>query len=494
MTYDSDTKGSSKKKKSSGKKLYGIAKPASPGYVNAVLNGMLMQGTMGGNTTPPAVFNTEPQTTMVSNNRAGGTQGNMEPQTTMVHKPVGQQRIEGDPLSTLPLPQQSSSTDALTELAMSMLTQPGASYDYESAMQQAAHGIRKAYGAEIAAIRSNNKAERKQTKRSRKEIEHMYAGLAKQLGAMSDQSLVRGQKAADQQTALFGEGNTILQDLNNQMIQDESNLMSGLGLQDAIPALTNPDYDRMAQQVADNTEFGQRAASTELQRGNANSRYLGRSQAGAAYEGTNTSAQLLMQLNDYLRQNRDQIGVLKGNRAKEVSASNANIAQQAAQMQNDQNSQQWDQVMQLLDTVAANENTSFDNQLAANKFQYQQGMDNQQFQWKQKMDKRNLKLDQMKAMQQDQPDPYAAYNPQIADALKIISGTKDPHDQKAMNALMKLFGDNSYKTGQVDLGHGNSVKLTPFQAMAMARKRGQEMGLQGKELSDFVMAAAASVG
>jgi hypothetical protein len=493
MTYDSDTKGSSKKKKkSSGKKLYGIAKPATPEYVNAVLNGMLMQGTMGGNTTPPAVYNIEPQTTI---DGAGGPEMRQEPPTTMVHKPSGQMRVDNSsPYPVLPMPQQSSSTDALTELAMSMLTQPGASYDYESAMQDAAQGIRKAYGAEIAAIRSNNKAERKQTKRSRKEIEHLYKGLANQLGAMSDQALTRGQTAANQQTELFNGGNTILQDLNNQMIQDESNLMAGLGLQDAIPALTNPDYDRMAQQVADNTGFGQRAASAELQRGNANSRYLGRSQAGAAYEGADQSARLLMELNDYLRQNRDQIGILKGNRAKEIGASNANISAQAAQMAADQNSQQWDQVMQLLNTVAANENTNFDNQLAANKFQWDQGMDTQQFNWKQKLDKRKLKLDQMRAMQQDQPDPYAAYNPQIADALKIISSQHDPHDQQAWNNLMKLFGDNAFKTDQVDLGHGNSVKLTPFQAMAMARKRGQEMGLQGKELSDFVMAAAAAVG
>lgn len=382
---------------------------------------------------------------------------------------------------------QSNSLDTLTELAMSMLTQPGASYDYESAMQQAAQGIRKAYAAEIGAIRSNNRAYRKDTKRARKQIEALYNGLAKQMGRESVRAENRGDRDAQDQMNIAKQGTDSLAQLNQQLIGDETSMLQNLGLEAAAPALVSPDYDRMGAQIADLTGEGTRAAQLANRMGDAQSRYMSRSQAGARFEGADQSAALIGQLQNYLRQNRDQIGVLKGNRAKEVQASNASIQGQAAQMEADQNAQTWDQVMELLNNVADIENTNFDNSLAANKFQ-----------WDQKMDKRGLKLDQRKlAMQAQQNDaagnPMENYAPNLEDAFSIIAQSRDPGDKKATAALLQLFGGDAFRKDQVDLGNGQTAKLTVFEAMAMARKKGMSMGLQGRELNDFIMAAAASV-
>lgn len=377
---------------------------------------------------------------------------------------------------------QSSSMDMLTELAMSMLTQPGASYDYESAMQEAAHGIRKAYAAEIGAIRSNNRAARKDTKKARKEIEHLYEGLARQMGKQAVRAERRGDMDAQDQMNIAGQGSDVLSQLNQQMIADESTMLQNLGLGAAAPALVSPDYDRMGGQIADMTEQGTNAASLAARSGDAQSRYMRRSQAGAQFEGADQSAELIGELQNYLRQNRDQIGILRGNRAKEIGASKASIQAQAAEMAAQQDSQTWDQVMELIDTMGDIENTNFDNKLDA-----------REFRWDQKMDKRKLRLDQMQDRQQDAFDPMEHYDPNIKDALSIIAQTKDPNDQKALNALMQMFGSNEFRTGQVGVGNGDTVKLTVAEAMAMARKKGVAMGLQGKELNDFIMAAAASI-
>lgn len=376
-----------------------------------------------------------------------------------------------------PVAAEQSSTDMLTQLAMSMLSQPGASYDYESAMQQAAQGIRQAYAAEIGAIRSNNKQARKNTKAARKEIEHMYKGLAKLYGREGNQAMRQGQNAADAQMGIATEGNDILTKLNNQMIQDEGNMLQNLGLQAAAPDIISPDFDRMGEQVARNTSEGQRAASAESQKGSSNQRWFERLAGGARFEGVDQSAALLGDLQNYLRQNRDQIGVLKGNRAKEIGVSNANIQGQAADLANQQSGQDFSKVMQLINAVSGIENTDFDNDLAARKFKW------------------DKKMDRYKLNDSGSSSSLDGYPKGIQNAMKIITKTRDPNDQKATNALLELLmGDNAFLTDQVPAPNGKSVKLTPSQAMAIARKKGEEMGLRGKELADFAMAAAATVG
>lgn len=490
MTYPKETsrdtpKRKRRRNKSKSGKLYGIGRPASDQYVNAVLNGMLMQGTMGGNTVPLPTYNVGKQITMKAkpkNTSGGKKMQNIAPPVLMEPKrgPAIQYGMGGQDA-------QSNSVDMLTELAMSMLSEPGASYDYESAMQQAAHGIRQAYAAEIGAIRSNNRAARRDTKAARRQIEHLYDGLAKQLGRQSVRAERRGDRDAQDQMNIAGQGTDALSQLNQQLIGDETTMLQNLGLGDAAPAIVSPDYDRMGSQIADLTGEGTRAAQLANRQGDAQSRYLSRSQAGARFEGADQQTALIGQLQEYLRQNRGQIGVLKGNRAKEVAASNASIQGQAAQMAADQDAQTWDQVMQLIDTVSGIENTNFDNRLSANKFR-----------WDQKMDKRGLKLDQRKLAMSQQNDaggnPMGNYAPNLEDAFSIIAQSRDPGDQKAVNALLQMFGSNEFRRDQVDLGNGETAKLTVFEAMAMARKKGMKMGLQGRELNDFIMAAAASVG
>lgn len=366
----------------------------------------------------------------------------------------------------------------------SLMTQPGAGFDYETAQREAASAIRQAYGAEINAIRQNNRVARKSSKYARKEIEHLYKGLARMYGKQEKRALRRGEKSADAQMDIANEGNTILTDLNNQMIQDETAMLQSLGQQQAAGELISPDYDRMGQQVADNTEMGTRAASQAERMGQNNARWFDRAQGGARLEGANNQADMIAQLQAYLMDNRNQIAGLKGQRAQEVAASNMNIQSQAAEAASANQGEIFDQGLDIVKFLLDQEET-----------ERVQDRADASFRWDKKMDRKNLRLKMLDAQESGNTESLGNLSPGIADAMGIIAAQRDPGDKKATEALWKLFASNAWRTGEVALpgNAGQTANLTPYEAAARARKVGIRMGLKGKELSDFVNAAAASV-
>lgn len=461
-------------------RLFGIAKPATPEEISQYGSGMLNAANMGSFVTPSESFHLEEF--RKRREQPGGM--NMEkiaPQVTMQAKRPPAQVIDDNAAYSN---DGYSATQQFMDLATSLLTQPGASYDYESAQREAAGAIRQAYGAEIAAIRQNNRVARKSSRRARKEITHLYKGLAKMYGKQENRAVRRGEKAANAQMGIANEGNTILTDLNNQMIQDESQLLKDLGQEQAFSQLISPDFDRMGQQVADNTKMGTDAASRAIRMGENNARWFDRAQGGARLEGTNRRADMIGQLQAYLMNNRNQIAGLKGDRAQEIAASNMNIESQAAQAANDANQQTFDNVLKLLGVSADIEDTNIDNRQNA-----------AEFRWDKKMDRKNLRLKMLDAAETGDTDSLANYSPGVRDAMSIIAQQPDASDKKSTEALWKLFASNAWRTGEVALpgNAGQTANLTPYEAAARARKVGVRMGLKGRELQEFVNAAAASV-
>lgn len=461
-------------------RLFGIAKPATPEEISQYGSGMLNAANMGSFVTPSESFYLEEF--RKRREQPGGM--NMEkiaPQVTMQAKRPPAQVIDDNAAYSN---DGYSATQQFMDLATSLLTQPGASYDYESAQREAAGAIRQAYGAEIAAIRQNNRVARKSSRRARKEITNLYKGLAKMYGKQENRAVRRGEKAANAQMDIANEGNTILTDLNNQMIQDESQLLKDLGQEQAFSQLISPDFDRMGQQVADNTKMGTDAASRAIRMGENNARWFDRAQGGARLEGTNRRADMIGQLQAYLMNNRNQIAGLKGDRAQEIAASNMNIESQAAQAANDANQQTFDNVLKLLGVSADIEDTNIDNRQNA-----------AEFRWDKKMDRKNLRLKMLDAAETGNTDSLANYSPGVRDAMSIIAQQPDASDKKSTEALWKLFASNAWRTGEVALpgNAGQTANLTPYEAAARARKVGVRMGLKGRELQEFVNAAAASV-
>lgn len=462
-------------------RLFGVAKAATPEEIAQYGSSIKGAGSMGSFVTPSESYHLK-ESRKRYEAPGGKDMTNIAPQVTMEAKRPPKEVMDNlatgddgyDP------------TQQFMDLATSLLTdQGGGTFDYETAQREAANAIRQSYGAEIAAIRQNNRVARKSSKRARKEIEHLYKGLAKMYGKQEMQAQNRGQKAADAQMGIAEEGNTILQDLNNSMIQDETTMLQNLGQQQAAGELISPDYDRMGQQVADNTEQGQRAASQALRQGENNARWFDRAQGGARLSGANAQADMIAQLQAYLMDNRNQIAGLRGDRAQEVAASNMNIQSQAAEAAGDAQQQTFDNVLKLLGVQTDIENTNQDNRRA-----------DAEFRWDKKMDRKNLRLKMLDSAETGNTDSLANFDPGIRDAMSIIAQQQDPSDQKATDALWKLFSSNAWRTGEVALpgNAGQTAKLTPYEAAARARKVGINLGLKGRELQEFVNAAAASVG
>jgi hypothetical protein len=457
--------------------LLGIGGMPAPGGVNNDLLGLLT-----GASAKPMVKNMEDHISGITRGKDAPSGGinmqNVAPPVTMRPKPA--ERLDQNAAGN----DGYDPTQAFMDLATSLLTQPGASFDYESAQREAANAIRQAYGAEIAAIRQNNRVARKSSKRARKEIEHLYKGLARMYGKQEMRADRRGQKSADRQMGIASEGAGVLQDLNRQMIGEETQMLQDLGQQQAAQQLISPDYDRMGEQVGQITEQGTRAASQAERMGQNNARWFDRAQGGARLEGTNAQADMIAQLQAYLMNNRNQIAGLRGDRAQEIAASNMNIESQAAEAANDAQQQTFDNVLKLLGVQTDIENTNQDNQRA-----------DAEFRWDKKMDRKNLRLKMLDSAETGNTDSLANFDPGVRDAMSIIAQTPDKSDKKATEALWKLFASNAWRTGEVALpgNAGETAKLTPYEAAARARKVGIRMGLQGRELQEFINAAAASV-
>lgn len=465
-------------------RLFGVAKPASPDYLAGLLaqvQGQKVAGSMGSLVTPSESHAAEyNRKTEGKNKRSSGgiNMTKVAPPVTMHPKPA--ERLDQAATGY----DGYGPTQAFMDLATSMLTTPGASFDYESAQREAAGAIRQAYGAEIAAIRQNNRVARKSSKRARKEIEHLYKGLARMYGKQEARADRRGQKAADRQMGIAEEGAGVLEELNRTMIGEEAALLEGLGQQQIADEIISPDYDRMGKQVGEITQQGTRAASAAERMGQNNARWFDRAQGGARLEGTNAQADMIAQLQGYLMNNRNQIAGLKGDRAQEVAASNMNIESQAAQAANDANQQTFDNVLKLLGVQTDIENTNQDNQ-----------REDAKFRWDKKMDRKNLRLKMLDSAETGNTDSLVNFDPGIRDAMSIIAQTPDKSDTKATEALWKLFASDAWRQGEVALpgNSGQTAKLTPYEAAARARKVGISIGLQGRELQEFVNAAAASV-
>lgn len=451
-------------------RLYGIAKPASDDQLAAIISqmqGARVSGSMGSNVTPVS----DNTSSMPGYGRAGGVDMRTAPQVTMRPRPPARPRPKKDA--------QQGSLDILDQLVQGMLMDTGsATYDYESAIQDATDAIRQAYGAEIGAIRSNNRDARRDTKKGRREIEAMYAGLAKSYGKDSKQAIKAGEKGAKAQMRIGEEGNEILQGANSQIANEEAALLKGLGIQEAAPEILGDNTEQFQKATAQNTSRASRAAGMERAFAGTESRYFDRYAAGADFEGQGRSADLLAALQDYVRNNRNEIASLKGQRAQEIAGAKGDIMSQAAEFQAEQDNLMWERMMEYMGLRKEIEDTNFDNRLDA-----------KQFRWDQKMD-------QQKLLESVAGGGSAAgeYMPKaLYQASQIISNELPREQATRVQAVLKsILGSANFTEDRFKAQNGEMLKMTPEMAMQLARQAGRKAGLGPRELEILALAAYAA--
>jgi hypothetical protein len=438
-----------------------------------------------------------PQTTMVAKPSGGGKEPpqRVAPQTVMQPKGGGgggsviPPWLTGSTIDTYPMAD-SGYSDALSELAQSMLTDSASqSFDYESALQQSQKAIQRAYAAEINAIRGNNRRARKDTKKARNELENMYQGLAQAYGLQSQQSTQLADQRAAQSVGLANDANSQIRAMQMQTTADQAQLMRDLGMPETADQIVTPDFKQVAETQAKVTQEGASNAQLQSQLGDIDSRYYKRGKRTAQLEGTNRSADLLGELQGYIRGNRDQIASLKGQRAKEKAANRQSTMAAAQEAEANAQSELWDRVMQFAQMQADMSNTNFDNSLAAAKFQYQQQDDrrNAKIDWKQNI--LDNKLDWKKAILSNRPEKQSFNDflpASMQNAVGLFQSGQSP--QKLMAALTTLTQDQRVIQGQFKAANGEFIPITQSKKMQLAREYAKKLGLSTNDENILVMA------
>ncbi len=451
-------------------------------------------------------------------NKAGGVNFEQEAPVTMEQKvPKGAKAGKSgyDPYSNLPTMQdvQSESLGILDNLVQGMLgDQGGASYDYESALQGVVKGIRKAYAADIHAIRGNIKDARKDTKRDRREIEAMYKGLARSYGKSMKEAEASGDSAVAEINQIAGQASQSVTDSNTQLMNERMEMLKGLGIEEAAPAVTDetPGQTMSAlEQIAQNQQI---AATQQQGNAEANKQFFRSGRQGARMEGTNRSLDALENFRDYKRANKDQIRSLKGQRAREVAGAKQSAQQQAAEMQAAAEAETWSRLMEYLGMRSDLEQQNIENMLDANEFQWDQYMDieglkndRRRLNSSLRQDKKDFLLDKYKAktsrinaMQPSGSDsgglmdflPKSQSNP-----VNLIaqSGLPAQSGQKVARILKGLQGTDAWRFGKVRGPNDQNYDLTPEQAAHLAEQAGKAAGLSKVEIKILRLAAMASV-
>lgn len=397
-----------------------------------------------------------------------------------------------------------SMLDALIQHTLSESS--SSSFDYEHALQQSQRAIRRAYGAEINAVRSNNQAATKETRRDRKQLEAMYDGLARSYGQAAHQAQVNANQGARAQTALASEANKTIKASQGANTKEEANLLKGLGLQAAAKDIIDPDFKEVTKVEAENTATGARKAGVQKEFGGINRDFMLQGGLSSRMEGTNRSMDLLTSLEDYVRQNRNQIAILAGKRGQDLVQNRQATQSAAAQAQQTANQNQTDNLLKELALRGQLGDTDVDNALAAAQFQDKQGVERQNFGLKaadqrfgQQVDIARLDQGQQKINQSASKKSNSFLPKELQASMGIVKSEGQKQGQLT-NILQALFNSKQYREGsttrqEMTPSGPKAVhhKLTPAEAANMAERAARQAGLSPHDIQVARLAAWASV-
>lgn len=308
--------------------------------------------------------------------------------------------------------------------------------DYEQALQNSANQIKAAFGAQIGAVKASNNAARKQNKRGQHQIKAMYKALNKEYVKSAQGQTAQGQADANalQQIAATAQGQ--VKQNSDQILNEQAALAKSLGVESASPNIIAKQQGKVADVVQNMAGTGQREANLALQNSASQQEFLQRGGKTALLEGTNKRADLIQQLQDFVQANLGKIADIKGQRGMALASNAQKFAAAGAQNQSDARQQTFDNKYKLLDML---------NSIAAQKEKSSQGA----------------------AQDSAMPKALQWYN-------ELVNSSSDPTGIGQL--LTKVTSGPDFASGQVDLGHGTTTRMTATQAgneaIAEAMKQG----------------------
>lgn len=379
----------------------------------------------------------------------------------------------GQILQPKPKPKMPNATDQFINQLMDVAqSQFGLNQaDYETALQDSADQIKKAFASEIGAVRASNAGARKDAKNANKQLGAMYRALQRSYNRTAKGEDKAGTRLSNKVTNVANQAQDTIQNSANDALNQQAALAKGLGVEAAIPEVTAAQQSNVQKQVEGVVNRGQRAANDVLKYSGNQHRFLVRGGQNARLEGTNRQADMLSQLQDILAANRGKIADLRGQRSMSLADNAGKIASSQAQSQQDAYNNLFNQLMDIGKFKTSVENSNADNKLARQKFRLQR---------------------QQASSSSGSGNKFMSAIPSsISDIGTIVSQAS--HPQKVQSIVNQLLGSPEFVQGRFTTGaggKGDTLQLTPFKAREMAENRARAAGLSQ---SDSILAGLAAM-
>lgn len=357
-------------------------------------------------------------------------------------------------------------------------------FDYESALQESQQAIRQAYRNDIDAVRGSNKAARRDTAKNRQELESLYAALARSYNKAGGRAMEQGQDLAAQMQEISGSASDSVNQSAQQIAQEQAAMAQGLGIEAAMPDIMQSQGNELQEDLTQIADSGAQSANTQLSFAGNQQRFMERGSQGARLEGTNRSADLLADLQDFIQGNRQQVSQLRSQRSRDISANETSVMNSIAEMQAAAEAQQWERLMGLADMKLDIENTQQDNDLASAEFRAK--LRDQRFDHRSSLADRELDAQQTQAQLQQElmlaqmnnrndPQEEESFMPSWLEKYSQFVGQElGPRQKRLMNSVTN---SDQFTQGQMEAPNGSMIDLTPNAAAQFAKKKAIEQGI-----------------
>lgn len=268
-------------------------------------------------------------------------------------------------------------TQQLLQQAMGLFSNASLeSYDPAADVEAALQGIARQYGAQIKGLQRANNEARSTTKASSREIRNMYAALKStlqrdaqnELGSaeeLKQMYLDTGKQAAGESTGRAKE-----------LLNENAAVAKGLGNEALLEKLNTPINAQAQRQAGAATTRAQEGANEALAIGSTAAQGLRHQGSVASMEGTERSADLYAQLQDYVQANADKAAALRGEQGAAQASARSQILSSAASNANEISAQNnknlWGAIMDIANLEQGNQENAYDQWLGQQKLLLQQ--------------------------------------------------------------------------------------------------------------------------
>lgn len=245
-----------------------------------------------------------------------------------------------------------------------LMNQGGASsyseQDLNAALQEAAAGIRKQYGAQIGGLRAANQGAKQDVNEGSAKVRQMYNALARSYAQAGKKEMKQGKSLAHNLQQMSNQSQNQLTQQGEQLNESSAAAAKGLGLADLGAELIGKNNEAVQGVTKDIQSRGNMAVNTALGQAGNNRTYMNTQGTTSRLEGTNKAADMYAQLQDYLQANRSQMASIAGARAAALAAAKSGITSDFSQAQSDSQQDLIDNKLKLLQMAMDAQKTEFD--------------------------------------------------------------------------------------------------------------------------------------